>query len=353
VSVHQLPDGRWFVQWRNAEGKRVREYFGRGGDAERAARQRNHDLGLGASGLAAGPTFADLAEQYFLARRSSVAATTRTDLAWKLEGVILPALGELSALRVDAPALDQYVAARLAIGRKRTSVHRELSIIRAVLRWGVSRRLIAHNPMEGYPMPSRDDAILQPPTSAELAAIHAAAAPHLQRAILLAAYTGMRPGSSELLGLRWQAVDLINGTIFVESAKKGGMRARVVPIAEALATQLRIWLQADRQAGKVEFVVHYHGRRVERIKTAWRAALVRAGITRRIRPYDLRHLAASTMLDAGADLKSVSEILGHSSPDLTLRTYQHTSTALRRDAVAKIGSLLPIDSTGDNGKTKK
>lgn len=234
-----------------------------------------------------------------------------------------------------------------------TSVHRELSIIRAVLRWAVSRRLIAHNPMEGYPMPTRDDAVLQPPTSAELAAIHAAAAPHLQRAILLAAYTGMRPGSSELLGLRWQAVDLINGTIFVESAKKGGMRARVVPIAAPLAEALQQWLRADREAGTMDFVVHYHGRRVARIKTAWRAALVRAGITRRIRPYDLRHLAASAMLDAGADLKSVSEILGHSSPDLTLRTYQHTSTALRRDAIARIGSLLPIDTSGEDGKSGK
>jgi integrase len=353
MSVHQLPDGRWFVQWRNPAGKRAREYFGRGIDAERAARQRNHELGLGAAGQAGGPTFADLAEQYFLARRAQVAASTRTDLAWKLEGVILPVLGELPALRVDAAVLDQYVAGRLAVGRKQTSVHRELSIIRAVLRWAVSRRLLAHNPMEGYPMPTRDDAILQPPTSAELAAIHAAAAPHLQRAILLAAYTGMRPGSSELLGLRWQAVDLINGTIFVESAKKGGMRARVVPIAAALGEQLRIWLQADRQAGQMDFVVHYHGRRVERIKTAWRAALVRAGITRRIRPYDLRHLAASAMLDAGADLKSVSEILGHSSPDLTLRTYQHTSTALRRDAIARIGSLLPIDTSGEHGKSGK
>ena len=126
--------------------------------------------------------------------------------------------------------------------------------------------MIAHNPMEGYPMPTRDDAILQPPTSAELAAIHAAAAPHLQRAILIAAYTGMRPGSSELLGLRWQAVDLINGTIFVESAKKGGMRARIVPIAEPLAASLREWLAEDRQAGVVEWVVHRHGRRFRRMR---------------------------------------------------------------------------------------
>lgn len=96
-------------------------------------------------------------------------------------------------------------------------------------------------------------------------------------------------------------------------------------------------------------MVHYHGRPVGRMKTAWRAAITRAGITRRIRPYDLRHLAASAMLDAGADLKSVSEILGHASPDMTLRTYQHTSTALRREAIARLGNPLPAVTTETDG----
>ena len=352
MSVHQLKDGRWFVQWRDPEGKRRRDYYGRGVEAEQAAIKRNLALGLGKSKALAGPSFGELAGQYFTARVGMIAESTRRDLVWKLAGFIIPALGNLDAMQVDARALDHYVAERLALGRKRTSIHRELSIIRAILLWSVARRLIAYNPAEGYALPTRDDAVIQPPTVAELAEIYQAAAPHLQRAIMLAAYTGMRPGSSELLALRWQAVDLINGTIFVESAKKGGMRARVVPIADTLAQCLRQWLDADRAANQVAWVVHYHGKRVERIKTAWRMALTRAGITRRIRPYDLRHLAASTMLDAGADLKSVSEILGHASPDLTLRTYQHTSTALRRDAISRIGSLLPTDTKIDAEKTE-
>lgn len=215
------------------------------------------------------------------------------------------------------------MATRLAIGRKRTSIRRELTIVRAALRWGVSRKLIAHNPMDGYRLPTQDDSVIQPPTQAELAAIYAVAKPHLRRAIMLAVYTGMRPGVSELLSLRWEQVDLINGSIFVESAKKGGMRARIVPIAEPLAASLREWLAEDRQAGVVEWVVHRHGRRFRRMRDTWTTAMQRTGITRRIRPYDLRHLAATAMLDAGADLKSVSEILGHASPDLTLRTYQH------------------------------
>lgn len=351
MSVHQLPDGRWFVKHREG-GKWRREYFGRGPEAERNAIERNLALGYGppASG---GPTVRDLAERYLVARQGSMARTTLRDAVWKLEGVLLPALGDLPAAAVSPLMLDRYVSDRISQGRKRTSVHRELSILRAIVRWAVSRRVLAVNPMEGYLLPSRDDAVLQPPTAAELAAIYRAAAPHLQRAILLAYYTGMRPGASELLALRWDQVDLVNGSIFVESAKKGGMRARVVPLAEGLETALRAWLEQDRQHGPLATVVHYHGRPVGRMKTAWRAALTRAGITRRIRPYDLRHLAASAMLDAGADLKSVSEILGHASPDMTLRTYQHTSTALRREAIARLGNPLPAVTTGTDGTEGK
>ena len=151
----------------------------------------------------------------------------------------------------------------------------------------------------------------------------------------------MRPGTSELLALRWEHVDMINGSIFVESAKKGGMRARIVPISEGLRPLLEKWVSADREAGPLAWVVHYHGKRVGSLKTAWEAAKKRAGITRRCRMYDLRHMAATSMLDAGADLKSVSEILGHASPDMTMKIYQHTSTKLRKDAISRIGNWLP------------
>ncbi|WP_310598685.1 tyrosine-type recombinase/integrase [Desulfobulbus sp.] len=69
-------------------------------------------------------------------------------------------------------------------------------------------------------------------------------------------------------------------------------------------------------------------------------AKAKAEITRKMRLYDLRHQAASEMLAAGANLKGVSEILGHASPDMTRRVYQHTSIALRRDAISRLGNPL-------------
>jgi integrase len=111
-------------------------------------------------------------------------------------------------------------------------------------------------------------------------------------------------------------------------------------------------MAADRERGPLAWVVHYHGNRVASLKTAWKAAKSRAGITRRMRLYDLRHLAASEMLAGGADLKSVSEILGHASPEMTLRIYQHTITAQRVAAVAVLGKCLPDLSKEDETKPK-
>ena len=349
MRVHQLKDGRWIVVYRPGtikdDPKRQREYFGKGPDGQAAAIRRNAELGFGESKQMGGPTFREIAQSYVLARYASMAKTTIEDMAWKLDGIIYPAIGEMRAISIRHDVIDQYVIDRKKSGRKTTTIHRELSIIRAVLKWAAGRRLIADNPMDGYQMPKRDDAVIAPPSAAELAAIYAVAAPHLKRVLMLGYYTGMRPGGAELLALRWEHVDLINGTIFVESAKKGGMRARVVPIADGLRELLHTWMEADRKEGQLGLVVHYRNRPIGSIKTAWKQALIRAGITRRIRPYDLRHMAATSMLDAGADLKSVSEILGHASPEMTLKIYQHTNTALRRDAISRLGKVLPVDTT--------
>lgn len=346
MSVHRLSDGRWIVKYskgtNSIDPERTREYFGRGPDAHEAATKRNIELGMG-QGRAknSGPTFREIGQHYLAARTGSLAATTKSDAAYKLDAYIYAAIGDLPAAAIKPEILDQYVIVRTAKGRKSASIHRELTIIRAIIRWAVKRKIISDNPMEGYEFPKKDISIISPPTSAELSAIYEAAAPHLRRAIMLGYYTGIRPGRSEMLSLRWDQVDLINGTIFVESAKKGGMVARTIPIADGLMVLMRTWMEEDKGQGALGTIIHYKGGPVRQMTKSWRNAKAKAGITRRIRLYDLRHLAASEMLAAGADLKSVSEILGHASPDMTLRVYQHTSTALRRDAVSRLGNPLP------------
>ena len=125
-------------------------------------------------------------------------------------------------------------------------------------------------------------------------------------------------------------------TILIRSADKGGPRSRQVPIHDDFAAELDQWYQEDNKSGPV---IHYQGRAIKSIGKAWRSTLKRAGITRRLRPYDLRHGFITAALEAGADLKALSQIVG-SRPETIMRHYQHVSKKLHRQTVAKIPPLI-------------
>jgi integrase len=358
MAILRLKDGRWICYWRDkATAKLVRKYFGQGADAESAARQFNASLGLAhrrqSDSPPSGPLFGDLVNRYAAAKAASIQPVSLDNFMWKMEGIVIPAIGRLRAMSVTPDVLDRYVTQRLKTATrtdkrtgkpltciKRTTVHRELSDIRAVLNWAVRRRIIPWNPAAGFEMPTRDDDIISPPTHAEIAAVLAVAPAWLHRALCLSYYTGTRPGG-ELLSRRWEDVDSQAGTIFIESAKKGGRRVRVVELHPDLQALLATWQAEDEKLAVMpKTIINFRGRAIGSLKTSWRTAKRKAGITRRLRPYDFRHAFASYALRQNADLKSVSEILGHSRTDTTTRIYQHTDTAQRRAAVNKLPSIV-------------
>ncbi len=338
MSVHQLKDGRWIC--RHPKGKdperpeAIARYFGRDEAGRQAAHAFNDALGFTTrQGCAKqhSPSFAELVNAYTLARKDTLARSSFENFCIKMEKIILPEIGDTMAHAITPTRLDAYVSAR-AMSVKLTTIHRELSDIRAVLRWAVSRHLISSNPMEWFAMPKRDDARIQPPTKAEFDAILACAVPHLKRAMLISYHTGLRPGKEELLCLTWEAVDFIGKTLMVISADKGGLPVRMVPLNKIILAHLQLWYDEDEKKG-MRYLVHYNGGKVDKVEKAWLAAKRRARVTRRLRMYDLRHAFITTLLERGADLKSVSEIAGHASPDMTMTIYQHVSSELKRKAV--------------------
>jgi len=348
MSVHKKADGRWYVQWRDkATGRVVQKYYGRGVEAERQAREQNSRLGLRAyverTPKRASPWFYELVDAYMAAKANDMAATTLDVFFGRMSRVILPELASIQAIRMTPAVLDRYVQKRLR-SVKKTTVHRELSDIQAVLNWAADRKYISHNPVARYRKPRRDDAVIMPPTQTEIAAIMAKAAHHIIRAICLAYYTGLRPGRAELLCLKWDAVDWDAGTLHVLSARKGGPRWRTVPLHPGFTKQLVKWHAADManygsDPGYERWIVHYRGREIKRIVKGFRATVRRAGISRRIRPYDLRHGFVTAILSAGGDLKAVSQLAGHSRPDTTTRIYQHVDAELQRITIEKLPEL--------------
>ncbi len=361
MSVHQTSDGRWVCRFRRgrdiAHPEATKCYFGRGEKARQRAelfeaslldlrRVRKNGIGI---------TFSELAAHYLTAKISDMSETDQDSTYYKLESVINPIIGRLQAMSVRAAQLDQYVQTRMQArvriycGRKNgrpkykegdrrvslSTIHRELSIIRAILNWGVSRSLLPASPIAGYKMPKRHDKVILPPSREDYEAILRHAAPHCQRLILLSYYLGLRPGK-EVFDLTWSMVDFKERLLRVISARKGGLNSREVPIHPELLDLMQEWQKADAEANLPPEtpIIHWNGRGIKRATSAWKSALRRAGIRRQIRPYSLRHKSITDMLAAGGDVGAVSKIAGHSDPTITLRVYQEVGSELKEKAVA-------------------
>ena len=343
MSYHQKADGRWFVKYPDKlkPGKSKYKYFGRGPEAEQKAIAFNDSLNLGKQGRKKkkdhSAYFVDLVNEYAQGRLAHIQESTLQNFMWKMDGVILPVFKHTRAMSMTPKAIDKYVKDRMQKVKK-TTIHRELSDIRAVLNWSVRRRLIAFNPLDKYEMPKRDDEIIIYPSETEIEAILKHAPERLTRAISISYYTGLRPGQRELYSMHWHHVDFQANTIMVKSAKKGSKyKYRIVPVHPEFIAVLRRWYDKDDNPNGA--IIHYRGKPVKSLKKAFAKAKKDANITRRLRMYDIRHAFASLLLKNKADLKSTSELLGHSRTDTTTRIYQHTDFRMHQDAVGKLPPL--------------
>ena len=269
---------------------------------------------------------------------------TEANLARTLQSVkeLLARYGKMSVDRVDKLLLIEMQRRCLATGNKGATVRRKMTVIKAMFNWAYRNGLIESLPL--FPVaPTSVAARYMPPTPEEVAALYAVAPEHLKRVIILGFMFGMRVGPSEMLSLRWQHVDLRHGVIRVPNAKKGNTDAwREVPIRASLVPLIREWQEKDSAAG-IDHVVSYKGEPVTHIRYSWKCALKKAGIMRHLRPYDLRHGFATEAIAAGADYGTVAALMGHKSPMMVLKHYQHVKNAQK---VSVMEQLPPIDFGG-------
>ncbi len=338
MAITQLKDGRWVVYYVNPAPppKIKKEYFGRGATAQARAEKRDSELGLKKTRPRVdqndGPLFVELAIEYM---NKGFSPNSKKHLQIRLNANIIPEIGDIPAVKLTHADLERYVKHRRETVKDNT-IRREIVDIKAVLNWSVKKNppLIPYNPVRDYPAPPADDDVIIPPTAEEARAIMEHANERLLRAITISWYTGLRPGAVELLSLTWANVLWDRQVIRVVSAHKGGAPMRDVPIHDDLLKNLLSWREAD--GNHSGFIVHYRGHRIRSILKPWKQALQKAGITRRLRPYDLRHLFVTRAIEAGVDYKTLSDIVG-SSPETLRKHYQHVSNEARRKAI----SIMP------------
>lgn len=212
---------------------------------------------------------------------------------------------------------------------KEATINREVACLRRMLNLAVRDGVIPESKIAGkidmLKERGQRDRWLKP---AEAHRLVDAAKEHIRGPIILGLHTGMR--KSEILGLRWQEVDLDRGVINLPASRTKDADDREIPI-NAVAREALELAQVNRVDGS-DLVFHKpDGSNLGLIRKAWLTACRDAEISD-FRFHDLRHTFATWLVQAGVSLQVVGEILGHSSIYMTMR-YAHLCSDQRVAAV--------------------
>lgn len=215
-------------------------------------------------------------------------------------------------------------------GGKPASLARKLAAIRSFYRYLMRRRLVSRNPVDGMRTPKQPkllprvltkddaDALMNFPAGQTVGALR-------DRALLETLYsTGARV--AELVALDIDDVRESEGLVRLQGK---GSKERIVPIGEVALDAIRRYRQSlpprfihvsqgvfrNRRGGRLT------SRSVARIVTKYSSRLAGGAVS----PHALRHSFATHLLDEGADLRSIQEMLGHASLSTTQR-YTHVAT---------------------------
>lgn len=281
----------------------------------------------------------DSFKEHLKAERDLAPLTIRnyaTDLQPLYEYLARKDIADLKAL--DRVAIRGYLAWLSELGYVRRSIARKLSTLRGFLRWLIHKGLLDGDPLPkrgGMNLDSRLPRFLSQDEAARLVLSPDASEPlgARDRALLELIYAaGLRV--SEVRDLNIGNLDLDSRELRVTGK---GSKQRAVLIGEAARDALALYVKdvrpklANRDSGNALFLNRYGGRLSQRsIQSKVRHYAGRAGLGTGVRTHTLRHSFATHMLEGGADLRVVQELLGHASP-ATTQIYTHVTASQSKE----------------------
>jgi integrase len=281
-------------------------------------------------------TVAVLAEHWFVrhAKLHKRPASQRDDRRM-LDRYILPRFGATKVTEVKRGDIEAMMADLSDTPIQANRVH---ALLTTIMRYAVEHGWAAANPCAGIRR-YQEHARVVKVSRAQLDRLYVALEAHPNRqavnAVKLLVWTGAR--KSEVLGAKWDEFDLERGTWIRPAARTKQKQLSAVPL-NPLALKLLKEMRKAKPDDKLLFPSPIIGDEARRdVKNLWTA--VRKTIGGDLRVHDLRHVFATTALEAGVPLITIAPLLGHSSTVMTAR-YAHLSDRMLREATDKAGKLL-------------
>lgn len=280
-----------------------------------------------------------------------------------------PGIGHHQLQKLTPQHLQRFYTQKLEAGLSPTTVASFHKMLHLALEKAVRWNLVSCNVCDAVDPPRIRHYEIQPLNREQIQQFLAAVAGHrLEALFVLAVATGMRKG--ELMALKWQDINFSTKTLQVrrilthvpaklrggkggyEEAEPKTERSRrniaIAPFALEKLKQHRVQqLEAKLKAGPLwkenDLVFcslvggHLHTSRD--VYVQFKKLLKRAGLPN-IRFHDLRHSAATVLLDLGIHPKVVQEMLGHSQIGMTMDIYSHVLPTMQMEAVSKLNDVL-------------
>lgn len=271
-------------------------------------------------------------------------------------------IGTLPLAQLTPMHLQRLYSEKLAEGLSRRTVQYIHRILHRALDQAVKWNLLARNPADAVdvPRPARKEMATLSPEQARalMAVLHE---DYLGPLYMTALFTGARRG--ELIALRWQDVDLKQGTIQINrtaqvirgkgvvwSEPKTAKSRRLIPLPEIAVEVLKAHRKRQlEQRLRLGDMYHdedlvfarpdgspYNG---DHVSQHFAILVRRAGLPK-IRLHDLRHTHATWLFKEGVHPKIVSERLGHSTTTLTMDVYSHVLPTMQAEAARTIDKVL-------------
>lgn len=346
-TTYQRKDGRWEcrVSMGSVNGKRLYKSF-YGITAQEAeykmmiSMQTEHS-----QAFLTEMTVRELAAEWFYVTKNRIKESTAANYRMKLDKHILPAFGEKNCSMLTAKDIYAFIERKMKSGLSARYIADIIVLMKSIYRYAC-REYAVRNVLDSIIMPKRqrkEVRVLTKDEQRKLSAYLNSNRDFVTLGIAISLYTGLRIG--ELCALQWRDIDIRNKTItvcktiqriqtvngkhrtkVVITEPKSANSNRTIPIPECLVPIIGQFIGTP-----TAFVLSGNCKPIEprTMQNRFKRVLDNAKLPS-INFHSLRHAFATGALEIGFDIKTLSEILGHSSVEVTLNRYIHSSMDRKR-----------------------
>jgi len=256
---------------------------------------------------------------------------------------LLPVFGEKMLKDITPFDVEKYKLDRKERVTPAT-VNRELALIKHMFNLAIKWKRAFNNPVKEVKLFKENNKRRRFLTQEEIDKLIGCCQPQLKPLVITALTTGMR--KSEILNLKWQDVDFGTNLITIKDSKGG--ESRQIPINDTLR---EILFEIKKESQHEHVFLNIHGEPYKDFRTAFKKAKNGAAL-KDFTFHDLRHTFASHLVMANVNLKTVQELLGHKSMQMTMR-YSHLSEEYKGRAVNILSRRIGSEKWHKSGTTEE